>query len=384
MKRMIERQPIRIHADFKELYSQLLCLPNGRLASGQVDNDRRSTGRDEVASAVGRNWPVMFVRVCPVLLLLISGTFAQQGTTLRSQANAVLVPTLVKDGKGHVVYGLKQEDFAIVDDSIEQTVHLDDPVEAEPVSLVVAIQTGRRAAREFPRMRGIAAMLSPVFSQPAPRVALVEFDSHVHLVKDFTDNESSIDEDLNTLQVGDDGAAIYDAVKLSISLLEKEAAPRQRELLLVSENRDHGSHVRIDDLVAAVGNSTTIVYALAFSPSLSQVLDTERGSNHDEAYWDAPPDIVGSLRMIRQGMRKNTTRTITAMTGGEYVPFTSRKGLEGRLVDFTNHLHSRYILSFEPERPRPGLHQIQVRLKQPAAGISVLSRSSYWATGATP
>jgi len=31
----------------------------------------------------------------------------------------------------------------------------------------------------------------------------------------------------------------------------------------------------------------TVVYALAFSPSLSQVLDTERGLNRGEAYWNA-------------------------------------------------------------------------------------------------
>jgi VWFA-related protein len=320
-----------------------------------------------------------------MILLLMSATVAQQDTTLRSQANAVLVPTLVKDAKGHAVYGLTQKDFVVVDDAVEQVVHLDDSPESDPVSVVLAIQTGRRAQREFPRMRGIGPMLSPVFSQPGSRVALVEFDSRINLVQDFTDNEASVDEDLKTLQAGDNGAAIRDAVKFSVGLLEKEPAPRQRVLLLVSENRDQGSHfAKTDDVVAAIGNSNTVVYALAFSPSLSQVLDTERGSNHDEAYWDAPPDIIGTLMMARQAMRKNTTKTIAAMTGGEYVPFTSRKAFESRLIDFTNHLHSRYVLSFEPQRPHPGLHQIQVRLKQPEAGISILSRTSYWAMGTLP
>ena len=327
----------------------------------------------------------MFARVCPLILLLISGTVGQQDTTLRSQANAVLVPTLVKDAKGNVVYGLTQKDFVIVDEAVEQVVQLDDSPESEPVSVVVAIQTGRRAQREFSRMGGIGAMLSPVFSQPGSHVALVEFDSHVNLVHDFSNDEMRIDEDLKTLQSGDNGAAIRDAVMFSVNLLEKEPARRQRVLLLVSENRDHGSHVaKTDDVVASIGNSNTVVYAMAFSPSLSQVLDTERGSNRDEAYWNAPPDYIGTLLMARQAMRKNTTKTIATMTGGEYVLFTSRKAFESRLVDFTNHLHNRYVLSFEPQRPRPGLHQIQVSLKQPTAGMNVLSRTSYWATGITP
>jgi VWFA-related protein len=327
----------------------------------------------------------MFARACPLVLLLVIAAVAQQDPNLRVQSNVVLVPTLVKDAEGHAVYGLTQKDFVIQDDGAEQTVHLDEFAESEPASVVVAVQTGRRAWREYSRMRGIGAMLTAVFGQLRSRVALVEFDSQVRLVENFSDDEAPIYEDLKNLQPGDNGAAIRDAIKFSVSLLEREPAERQRVLLLVSENRDHGSHTaREDDVVVAIGDSNTVVYALAFSPSLSQVLDTERGLNRDEAYWDAPPDIIGTLLMARNAMKKNITKTIATMTGGEYELFTTRKGFESRLVDFNNHLHSRYMLSFAPQQPQPGLHQIQVRLKQSPAGIIVQSRTSYWAMGAIP
>ena len=135
----------------------------------------------------------MFPRVLTIILFL-SGSFAQQNDSLRSQANVVLMPTLVEDIEGHVVYGLTQNDFVIRDDAAEQAVHLDDSPESDPVSVVVAIQTGLRAKREFPRMRGIGPMLSPVFSQAGSRVALVEFDSQVNLLEDFSHDETGIDE----------------------------------------------------------------------------------------------------------------------------------------------------------------------------------------------
>jgi VWFA-related protein len=327
----------------------------------------------------------MRARLLVLVVIVGSATAAQQDSNLRVQSNVVLVPTLVKDAEGHVAYGLTQTDFVIDDDGVDQAVHLDDFAESEPASVVVAVQTGRRAWREYLRMHGIGAMLTPVFNQLRSRVALVEFDSRVNLVENFSQDETSIHEDLKQLQPGDNGAAIRDAIDFSVKLLEKEPAGRQRVLLLVSENRDHGSHIaKTDDVVAAIGNSSTVVYALAFSPSLSQVLDTERGLNRDEAYWDAPPDIIGTLLMARNAMKKNVTQTIAAMTGGEYELFTSRKAFENRMVDFSNHLHSRYILSFAPQKPRPGLHQIQVRLKQPAPGVVVLARTSYWAVGTVP
>ena len=55
----------------------------------------------------------MFARICPLLLLLLSGASAQQDSNLRVQSNVVLVPTLVKDAEGHVIYGLTEKDLVI-------------------------------------------------------------------------------------------------------------------------------------------------------------------------------------------------------------------------------------------------------------------------------
>jgi VWFA-related protein len=310
---------------------------------------------------------------------MAAATFAQE-PTFRSQANVVIVPALVRDVTGHVIYGLHATDFVIEDDGVEQAVQLDESTEAEPVSLLLAIQIGRRAWREFGRVQGLSAMLAPILDQSSSQIAVLAFDSHLNLVQDFTDDAEKISESLHTLEAGDKGAAILDAVDHAVKLLKKTPEGRQRVLLLLSETRDHGSHwAKIDDVVTLIGDSNTTVYSLTFSPSLSQVLDTERGSNRDETFWNAPPDVNGPVLMARQALRKNVSKAIVTMSGGEYELFESRKRFETCMMDFTNHLHNRYMLSFEPKNPRPGLHQIQVRLKDPGTA-TVLARSSYWAT----
>ena len=304
----------------------------------------------------------------------------QSETTLHSQSNLVLVPTLVKDAKGRALYGLQAKDFVIEDDGIEQKVRLDEAAESQPVSLVIAIQRGRRASYEFSRMHGLSSMLEPLFGQEQTEVALVEFDSTVELVRDFTRDSSSIAEDLKQLKWGDRGAAILDAVYYSEKLLEKTSKERQRVLLLISETREHGSvwAKKIDDVVSLLGKSNTVVYTLAFSPSISNVLDTMRGNNINE--MNATPDLMAPLIMTAQAMRKNTSKAIASMTGGECEWFKTRKGFENLMNDFDNHLHSRYLLSFEPKDPKLGLHQLRVRLKDRGTG-EVLARASYWAQG---
>jgi VWFA-related protein len=316
-----------------------------------------------------------------VLFALLTCNALSQETTLRSQVNVVLIPTLVKDQQGAVVYGLQAQDFLVEDDGAEQPVRLDEAPEGQPVSLVVAIQRGRRAYYEFPRMQGLNSMLDPLFSQGTARVALVEFDSEVKNTRDFTKDSSLIAADLTNLQPGDGGAAILDAISYSINLLKQEPEDRQRVLLLISESRDHGSHAKIDDVVAAIGQANAVVYALAFSPALSNILDTGRGTNKDEMHNGV--DFLDLMNRVRQAMRKNVPSTIAFMTGGEYELFATRKKFDLRMNDFTNHLHSRYLLSIAPKNPHPGLHQIRVRLKDPANG-TVLARSSYWAEGNKP
>jgi VWFA-related protein len=314
-----------------------------------------------------------------LLLALLSGGAVSQETTLHSQSNVVVIPALVKSAKGEIVYGLGARDFLVEDDGVEQAVRLDEAAEGSAVSLVVAIQRGRRANYEFPRIRGLSAMLDPMVEAGRARVAIVEFDSQVQLVQDFSSNSEGIGKNLKELEPGDGGAAIMDAVDYSVKLLEKAPKERQRVLLLISETRDHGSHAaRVEDVVAEIGLSRTAVYALAFSPSRSNVLDTVRGNNLEEMH--PTMDFLALAYMAAQAMRKNTPQTVASMTGGEYELFGTRKNFEARMVDFTNHLHGRYLLSIEPKNPHAGLHQIRVRLRD-AGDRVVLARSSYWATG---
>lgn len=315
------------------------------------------------------------------LLSASTTLFSQQQPTFREQSNLVLVPALVKNSQGAIVYGLQASDFIVEDNGVPQPFRLEEAAEAEPISLVVAIQSGRRAYKEFDRIRGLSAMLSPILSQPQNRVALVVFDGQISLVQDFTNSSDAIEHGLSDLNQGDGGAAILDAVDYSVKLLAR-GAHRQRVLLLISETRDHGSRAAtIDSVVSRIGTTNTVVYALPFSPSMSQVLDTERGRNRDEAqpYFD----LLAPMLMARQAMRRNVPQSIALMTGGEYQTFKSRRSFESNLNDFTNHLHERYLLSFTPRELQPGLHRLRVLLKTPQ-NSTVLARNSYWATGDRP
>jgi VWFA-related protein len=315
-----------------------------------------------------------------IVLFLLIGSASGQKPVIRTQTTVVLAPTLVKDATGKLIYGLGARDFAIEDDGIAQPVQLDEVLDVQPVSLVVAIQCGGSAFNELGRIQGLSAMLNPVIDQGKTDVAIVEFDSHVNLASDFTGDGNLIKSELRKLKPGDGGAAILDAVNYSVTLLNKMPSDRLRVLLLISETRDHGSKTMLTNVATAIANSNIVMYALAFSPALSEVLDDLRGNNKAASN---NADLLAPIIMAAQGMRKNIPKAIATMTGGEYELFKSGKGFDDRMNEFDNHLYNRYLLSFEPKNPHPGLHQIRVRLKQPAHA-TVLARNSYWVAPALP
>jgi len=305
-----------------------------------------------------------------------------QKPDLRTESNVVNVPTLVLDQNGKPVFGLRAADFAIEDNGKTQNVALDETAEPPPFSIVIAVQTGRSAKSEFSRMAGFNALLEPIMAHGNARISLVTFDSEVTQLKGFTTEIGDLSPMLTKLRPGDQGAAILSAIRYSVTLLEHEPLQRQRILLLISETRDHGSQgVDLDEAVRVIQSSNTLVYALAFGPALSSVLDDLRGKLEPESdHVDPVQFAVKMAELGRQGMRKNVAKTAAHLTGGEYELFKSGNGFQNYLNAFTNHLYSRYVLYFTPEEPQPGLHPLRVRMRN-SQTLTVISRPTYWARG---
>ena len=314
----------------------------------------------------------------PLLLVTVFSS-AQEERTFSSQANVVSVPTLVTDSEGKIVEGLHATDFVVDDDGVEQKVRLDDDPDVRPISLMIAVQCGRRASREYGRISSLASMLDPILTGPDTEAAVLFFDSKLNLAQDFHGNSEETESALKNLPSGDDGAAILDAIAYSARLLARRPPERQRVLLLISETRDHGSKfTKLDDLLPLIGGNNISVFSLPFSPYKSQPPVIFNGSSGKD--WALSVDILEKLEDIHQAMRKNTPRALASITGGEYESFTTHNGFESNMLDFTNHLYSRYQLSFAPRGPKPGLHQIRVRLRDPKPGEKLLFRTSYWVT----
>jgi VWFA-related protein len=306
----------------------------------------------------------------------LPSTQSQSDTTLRVTTNVVLVPTLVEKDHGQVVYGLKAGDFVLEDNGVPQKLRVEEDLDTAPVALVVAVEQGRMAGLEFDKIAKLGPLLQMFLGDGKSEAALVSFDSKPQLVRDFTQSTDDLTDDLRHFEPGDGGAALLDTVGYAVDLLQSQPREYRRVLLLISEERDHGSkQVKPEKLVERIGQTDVLVLSLTFSPAKAELLHDLQDSGNERTM-----SILGTLLMAVQAMKKNVAKEIAIMSGGEYAPFTRDKGFEERVEEVSQHARNRYLLSFYPSDLTPGLHTLRVRLAQDY-GAHVVARANYWAEG---
>jgi VWFA-related protein len=290
-------------------------------------------------------------------------------------ANEVLVPTLVEKRGGGIVYGLKQDDFVLEDNGVPQKIRVQEEMDSAPVSLVVAVEEGGVSVLEFDKLAKLGPLLDLFLSDGRSQAALVGFDSMPHLIVDYTHSSEDVNDAMKHLEPGNGGDAILDTVSYAVDLLESQPKEYRRVLLLISEERDHGSkHTKPEQLVQKIGRSDVLVLSVSFSPSRAELLHdlTDSGS-------DRTMNMVSILAMVVQAFKKNVSKEVAHMSGGEYTTFTGDKGFEARVVDAAKHARNRYLLTFSPSNPSPGLHTIRVKTAQDY-GARIVARANYWLT----
>jgi VWFA-related protein len=354
---------------------------------------------------------VILFALAPVALAQTSTLSAAPVTSsnpvLSARSNLVLVPALVRTKSGELVFTLTAKDFTIRDDGVEEKVALEENTDNEPLALVIAVETGGAGARQLDEYQHLATTIEAVVGNVPHRIAVVGFDSAPMLLQDFTSDLDVVDGAIRGLSAGNGGAAILDGLGFSIDLLRKQPPEYRRAILLLSETIDHGSHIKLDEAVREISDTNTAIYSLGFSSSKSEVKGEASKLNNNEPgppggcmskdpnadsdsariaqTWECLSELAPPLRAAKiavlltiNGLRRNVPESVAHLTGGEYFRFSNTRSLESSLLTISNHVPNRYVLSFQPQTPHPGLHVIELRLKEHPS-LVVTARRSYWA-----
>jgi VWFA-related protein len=346
-----------------------------------------------------------------LLCLAAPGIQAQQNEknqpALTVDTTLVGVPVLVKTKGGEVVFKLTADDFLLTDNGIPQHLTISPDTDSEPLALAIVVETGGAGAGHLDDYRQLDAILEAFVGGVEHRIVVVGFDSTPHLLKPFTAKTADASQELVKLQPGDAGGAILDGVAFAVAQLRTQPARYRRAILLLSETIDQGSTTTLTEALRLISDTNTTMYSFGFSSTAAAVsheaakfnskeagpargcfsrdgADTEYDGHYGKQVLDcisqlAPPLRLATMTFLaaRNALRTNTAESIARLTGGEFFHFHDAKDLKSGLISFSNDVPNYYVLSFRPTSLAPGLHALNVQLKD-RPRVAIKSRSEYW------
>jgi len=328
-----------------------------------------------------------------------------------THSNLVYLPTRVQSKKGETIYGIQPEQFIVEDNGVRQSVQVDEDPDSWGVSLVVAVQCSRSAPLEFKKLKGLGAMIDGIVGDAPHEVAILTYGERPYVLDDFSGSPEADPLALSRIKdCGDFHAASIDAVYYAINMLRRRQSHYRRAILLIGETRDHGSRSKLQDVVAELGVTDTVIYSVAFSPSRDEIIEDLRyddkppqaavstpppSPSHqpppaeansspppvpEPVYTEHPPLLVlpPELQLVVNALRRNAASDLASLSGGEYVNFTTQRGFEASLQRISNQIHDYYVLSFKPtSAPALSLHSLRVRVANYPDAV-IQTRRTYW------
>ncbi|HVG26389.1 MAG TPA: VWA domain-containing protein [Acidobacteriaceae bacterium] len=338
------------------------------------------------------------------------------GSVISVRSTLVVVPALVKTKSGELVYTLRADDFTVKDDGVPQTLRLEEDTDAQPLAMVVVVETGGDGVRHLQEYQALGPLLDAIVGNVPHKIAVVGFDSEPVLLQDFSTDLGKATAELNQLEAGDDGAAVLDGLSFATEMLRKQPATYRRAILLLSETLDQGSHIELTDALHALSDTNTSIYALGFGSTKAQIkhegtkfnssepgprhgcfsrdddTDSKPSQSRGEQSFDCLAQLLPPLRLAkmveiatRNSLRKNVPETCARLSGGEYFNFKDGKSLRRGLFTISNDVPNRYVLTFHPQSPHAGLHALTVELHD-RPDLRIDARTEYWVDdpGAAP
>jgi VWFA-related protein len=216
------------------------------------------------------------------------------GYTEKVRTDAVLVPVIVSDG-GQFVRGLKQQDFQVYEDGVQQPIASMVSEEA-PLDLVLAIDISGSMERVLPQVKdAVRQFLTKLRGNDA--VSLVGFNDTMFIVAERERDRKAREEAVNLLTSWG-GTALYDATIRSLELVSREWG--RKGVVIFSDGDDRNSLSTREKAMARVQASDAMLYTIGFGagadvPVLKKSLEDYARSTGGRAFF---PRHTGELDPI--------------------------------------------------------------------------------------
>lgn len=277
--------------------------------------------------------------------LLISVPAQDDNEIINVESSIVVLNATVTDAKGKPATGLKQNQFRILEDGLEQKVDFFE-AEATPFAAVILIDTSGS-------MEGVVSMARSAAInfldglRADDMTAIYNFDSKVSLVQDFSNSRDIIDKIFNLKAAG--MTVLNDAIYQAAIELSKRDEKR-KAIIVLSDGADTKSARSADKALKAAVAAGATIYTI-----------------------DMSLINAGNNRFQNQGALKN----FAEKSGGVFVPTPGGIAMREAFKNIVEELGTQYTLGYQPANTKKDgkWRAIEIRVAKP--NLNIRTRKGY-------
>ncbi|QNI32294.1 VWA domain-containing protein [Alloacidobacterium dinghuense] len=276
------------------------------------------------------------------------------GFTFRRDVDEVVLNATVLDDNGRIVNDLKQDNFHVFEDGVQQTIaafqHQDIPVSMGFLIDNSGSMRDKRAAVNTAALDLVKA------SNPQDEAFIVNFSDEAFIDQDFTSNIAKLRDGLAHID-SKGGTALYDAVVASADQLAKGAKRPKQVLLIITDGEDNASSLNLEQTIRRVQDlQGPVVYSIGL--------------------------LFGDEGGGREAHRaKRALQLLSNETGGiAYFP-KSLENVDQICAEVAHDIRNQYTIGYHSTKPasQGGYRVVKVQAAAPGHGkLVVRTRSGYY------
>ena len=338
-------------------------------------------------SAVANSLKLLFfTSLFPLLVAICCAPLAAQAQddVVRTDISLVQLNVGVVDRAGRSVTHLSQNDFAVYEDGVKQSILHFEPT-AAPFSLVLMLDTSGSTVNFRQQLKQAAWRFLDALS-PEDRVEVIQFNAKVKALAGFSIDRKKT---AYAIEVADGAGEthFYDALKYALRELEKVGRGR-KAIVVLTDGLD--TQMRNADRASASKAQTNEAAVAAINPASSAALNSVLNTadrqgvtiypialpSGDPTRLPLPDPVITAIYTAA----RNRLQTLADRTGGRLNEIRRLEEMARLYAEVAADLRSLYTVAYQArgDRPRDGKwHEIRVEVTHPE--LIARTRPGYYA-----
>jgi VWFA-related protein len=270
--------------------------------------------------------------------------------SIRVDVPLVQVPVTVTSKDGQFISSLKQENFRIYEDGVEQKISNFNISDA-PITAALLVEFGAgRANQQFLSeiLTGSYAFANTLKKEDW--LAVISYDKKPYILADFTQNKQEVYGALNQLRVPMfSDTNLFDALYDTLDRMDRIEG--HKYIVLISTGIDTFSKVNLDEVLKKVKNTKDItIFPISVGWQIRNYYESQGSSAPHSTTTGARDDpAVGQLAFLQAD---NEMNTFARLTGGRaYFPRFQAEYAQ-IFHDIGGDIRNQYTIAYHPTNPK--------------------------------